>query len=397
MVSIGEYAFQYCGELKELTIPGKVSSIGEYAFNSCGLTSVTVPEGIQRIRSYTFANCTSLSSVEIPNGITRIEEYAFSSTALTNVTIPESVTIIGENCFDYCSKLESIDVAEGNGKYISVDGVLYNKAKTQLIQCPRGKTGTVAIPEGVTSIPNSAFYECTGLTSVTIPESVTSIGDSAYNRCTGLTSVTIPEGVTSIGEYAFSNCTGLTAVTISEGVTSIGNGMFCYCTGLTSVTIPEGVTSIGYEAFDSCRGLTSIILPRSVTEIGNSAIDRWNDNLTSYVYSNSYAETYCKNNRIRYELIDAPDHTHAYAGPVWTWSADHSTAVAVFTCAVCGDEQTVAATVKSATTATAVFNDKTYKEEVPIPVKGDVTGDGNVTMADVVLLNRYVVGLIKTV
>ena len=142
--------------------------------------------------------------------------------------------------------------------------------------------GNVAIPEEVTymnrtrkvtSIGGSAFYDCTGLTSVTIPNSVTSIGGSAFNGCSGLTSVTIPNSVTSIGKSAFYYCSGLTSVTIPNSVTSIGSTAFYYCSSLTSVTIPNSVTSIGAEAFANCSGLTSITIPNSVTSIGNRAFD----------------------------------------------------------------------------------------------------------------------------
>ena len=85
--------------------------------------------------------------------------------------------------------------------------------------------------------------------SIEFPETVTSIGESAFQNCTGLTSVVIPDSVTSIGNYAFQNCTGLTNVVIPDGVTSIGGGAFRNCSSLTSITIPDSVTSIGIYAF----------------------------------------------------------------------------------------------------------------------------------------------------
>ena len=166
------------------------------------------------------------------------------------------------------------------------------------------KINCVVIRNSVTSIGNSAFYGCTGLTSITIPDSVTSIGGWAFFDCTGLTSITIPDSVTSIGYGAFAYCTGLTSITVSGGnkkfdsrnncngiiktatntlisgckntdipdsVTRIGDRAFWGCTGLTSVTIPDSVTSIGDSAFRNCTGLTSITIPDSVTSIGDGA------------------------------------------------------------------------------------------------------------------------------
>ncbi len=126
---------------------------------------------------------------------------------------------------------------------------------------------SVNIKNGVTSIGDSAFFDCTSLTRVTIPDSVTSIGNNAFRGCTSLTRVTIPDSVTSIGEEAFFSCTSLTRVTIPDSVTSIGYATFCYCTSLTRVTIPDSVTSIGDGAFGLCYSLTEITIPDSVTRI----------------------------------------------------------------------------------------------------------------------------------
>ena len=127
----------------------------------------------------------------------------------------------------------------------------------------------VVIEDGVTSIRNSAFYDCNSLTSITIPNSVTSIGELAFYSCDSLTSITISNSVTSIGERAFAYCSRLTSITIPDSVTSIGEAAFAGCSSLTSITIPDSVTSIGEYAFQSCSSLTSITIPDSVTSIGD--------------------------------------------------------------------------------------------------------------------------------
>ena len=85
---------------------------------------------------------------------------------------------------------------------------------------------TAVIENGVTSIGESAFYNCSSLSSITIPDGVTSIGNYAFGGCSSLSSITIPEGVTSIGDHAFSGCSSLSSITIPEGVTSIGEAAF---------------------------------------------------------------------------------------------------------------------------------------------------------------------------
>jgi hypothetical protein len=106
----------------------------------------------------------------------------------------------------------------------------------------------VAIPSGVTSIANRAFYGCYILTSVTIPSGVTSIGDDAFSFCLSLTSVTIPSSVTSIGRRAFKICS-LTSVTIPSSVTSIGDDAFFQCSSLTSASFLGNAPTMGADVF----------------------------------------------------------------------------------------------------------------------------------------------------
>jgi hypothetical protein len=133
-----------------------------------------------------------------------------------------------------------------------------------------GTGGAVVISNFVTSIGESAFEDCTALTSVAIPNSVTNIGAWAFFSCIGLTGITIPASTTSIGASAFENC-GLTNVTIPGNVTSIGESEFEECFNLTNITISGNVTNIGADAFYHCVGLTNITIPAKVTSIGEAA------------------------------------------------------------------------------------------------------------------------------
>ena len=118
---------------------------------------------------------------------------------------------------------------------------------------------------------DSPWHENESVKQVIIGDGVTTIGEWAFLDCSSLTSVTIPNSVTTIGKRAFSDCPYLTSVTIGNGVTTIGDWAFYRCFSLTSVTIPNSVTTIGSDAFSYCRALTSVTIPNSVTTIGNSA------------------------------------------------------------------------------------------------------------------------------
>ena len=114
------------------------------------------------------------------------------------------------------------------------------------------------IPNSVTSIGKTAFYNCSDLTSITIPNSVTTIGESAFSGCSSLTSITIPNSVTTIADFTFYECSSLTSVNISNSVTTIAEYAFFGCSGLTSVNIPNSVTSISANAFSDCSNLSEL-------------------------------------------------------------------------------------------------------------------------------------------
>ena len=165
------------------------------------------------------------------------------------------------------------------------------------------------INDGVTSIGDIAFMDCSNLTSVVIPDSVTSIGVQAFMDCSSLTSVVIPDNVTAIGGDVFSGCSSLTSVVIPDSVTYIGENAFSGCSSLTSVVIPDSVTYISMRTFSGCSSLTSVVIPDSVTSIWYNAFEGCSS-LTDVYYSGSEEQWNHIDIRYRYDDYDGNNPLH---------------------------------------------------------------------------------------
>ena len=296
VISIGDGAFQQNSGAKRVVLPPSTVYIGHGALRDCSaLTSVSLPDSMSnRLFLDMFEGCTNLKSVDIPDGITDIYEGDLASCpnwtdiyydnwgrvwnrVVSNVrdSIPDRMNVhFKDNIYDSGSCGENVTwtlTADGT-LTISGTGAMTDytyDSRSPWYSC-RTYIKRVVMQQGVTSIGDHAFWDCSGLTSVTIPDGVTSIGGDAFSGCAALTSVTIPGSVTSIGGGAFSGCTSLTSVAIPSSVTEIGGSAFSGCTGLTSVTIPDSVTSIGDSVFSGCTALTAVTISDGVTAIGGS-------------------------------------------------------------------------------------------------------------------------------
>ena len=272
--------YSHRAQICTLVIGDGVTKIGNYAFyyhtNLRG--TLTIPNSVTYIGSSVFQSCSNLTgTLFIPNFVTSIGYNAFlNCSGLQTVTIGNSVTSIGNDAFYGCSGLTTLNFNAINCADFSSNYWLYN---TPLLT-------TLNIGSNVKRIPAYAFYEKSSFSgSLTIPDSVTSIGSWAFSGCSGLTTLNFNatncadfsekhwlsntpllitlnignnvERIPSRAFYGKNNFSG--SLTIPNSVTSIGNNAFFGCSGFTgSLTIPDSVTSIGNDAFSGCSGLTTL-------------------------------------------------------------------------------------------------------------------------------------------
>ena len=201
-----------------------------------------------------------------------IGEEAFKSTGLSEVSIPSAVSDIGNRAF-VTNKIKKINVDENNQYYTSIDGVLFNKSETEILDYPNyTEVEFYAVPQSVTSIGEYAFSgDIPSLNTLIIPDTVTKIGNGAFMDFYGLEYIYIPESVTEIGDNAFNGCSELASITIPDSVTEIGDSAFRYCSSLQSVSLTEGLKSIGDYAFGENYKLSNITLPNSLNDISPTA------------------------------------------------------------------------------------------------------------------------------
>ena len=319
VTTIGEGAFQLCKNLREVSIASTVTEISDRAFEWCeSLEQITLPDGLLKCgsgsSSYVFRNCKRLKDIIIPESVTMLGGGLFlECTSLEEVNIPRNVNLIGGGWSQHrndglvpgCSALKTINVSPDNQYYSSLDGVLYNKEQTWILDCPEGYEGKLRIPEGVTTAAWGAFYDCARVTEIFFPSTLVTIQSSyelnTFYGCKSLTAFSvdsmnsvfstengvlfyqsygkrylfsfpktyvgaydIPNNIDGIWSYAFSYCPELTAVHLPSEMFRIYLGAFRGCSKLETITIPDGITLIDSWLLEDCSSLKSIYIPSSV-------------------------------------------------------------------------------------------------------------------------------------
>lgn len=275
--SVGNYAFHRSEDLKKITV--NCETIGEEAFSGCDyLTDITLGENVKTLGDKAFYTCNALERVEIPSTVTDIGEKTFYSCPALKEAIIRAGTVKAGTFYN-CRALTTLIISDNATLDASFTvGNTYAKETLETVKIERGEIGnsafsnctrltTVELGDGVTSIGTSAFLKCTQLSSIAIGSGVISIGTSAFSGCTALTNANIGSG--AIGANAFQDCSSLIAVTLGDGVTSIGANAFLRCTALTSMNIGSSVRTIENFAFSGCKALEEVTI--SAAQIGNQA------------------------------------------------------------------------------------------------------------------------------
>lgn len=261
LITIDGLAFAYCTQLENVVLPEGLKSLGDSAFRSCdSLTEITVPEGIT-FMSGTFATCYSLRTVNLPSGLTHMMNGVVEGCrSLETLHLPAKLAgISGE----WPSKLKTITTAFGSVRYVSEDGILYDTQDNSILFVNASITGNVTVRDGITTIGAGAFKGRKGLTSVTLPESCTVIDSYAFENCTALTDINFPEKLELIGRNAFYN-SGITSLKLSQPGLHVGSFAFTDCHQLKSVEITSTDFDLMEWAFARCENLETVILPPQV-------------------------------------------------------------------------------------------------------------------------------------
>jgi hypothetical protein len=260
-------------------------------------TSVSVPEGVTKIRTGSFFSSV-LTTVLLPTSLEEIGVQAFAINDLLTIEIPIAVSVIGEDAFG--SSMTALTVAAGNPTFRAVGGVLLRG--NELFLYPRGRTDTTyQLPEGTTAIGDTAIDRNTTLTSISLPASLTSFTSNPLRGVSGLESITVevgnpnfnaidgvlfrgsalvaypkaktgatysvPAGTTEIGQAAFHSAPTLTTVTLPDSITVLGNDAFIYATNLANISLPSGLTTLGQYSLYYTK-ITNIVVPHTVSTWG---------------------------------------------------------------------------------------------------------------------------------
>lgn len=212
----------------------------------CG--TYEIPPGTLFLANNAFAGCENLTGITVPDGVTTLTQNIFSSgVRLEEIHLPATITEIGEYTLPGYGAIRRVEVKEGNRRYRSVDGVLFEGE--ELIYYPLCHGQSYDVPAGTKRIRNSAFSNSEKLETVSIPRSVTEIGEGTFYCCTSLVRVSLPITLTKIGRSAFANCIALSSIVLPPGLAELEDRAFYNCPSLLQIQIPNSITKLDTYVF----------------------------------------------------------------------------------------------------------------------------------------------------
>ena len=252
-------------------------------------SSYTILPGTEKIGANTF-RYTTIEQVVLPNSLKSIGENAFAVCSISSLNLPASVSSFSADFFARCYYLASFTVAANSPYFSAVNGVLFNKSKTELVAYPRAKeTASYQIPAGVKTIKAHAFDDSFYLTGVSFADSVEVVEAYAFANCRELAQVQLNNGLKEIGSFGFTWSRALKQLALPATLETIGYAAF-YWSGIREIVIPASLktlgasafewsslekieikaplTAIGTETFSTCNYLKEIALPDTLTYIG---------------------------------------------------------------------------------------------------------------------------------
>ena len=277
-----------------------ITELADKCLSKRSIDSVSLPNSLVKTGSECFRNST-IKYITLPESLEEMGHENFPAT-LQSITLPANLRIFPSDNFVACEKLTSISVHEDNKYFKTIDGILYNHDVTEILICPRGKSGKVIIPKTVKRIADFCFFACEKITSIELPHSIETIGRRAF-RWSKLDRLIVPNSVIEIGEGCFSNTTiskkfrfsqkisflpdccfqeaNIPNADFLKNIKEIGDNCFERINqkSLPSKLILPKIKRIGEHAFDSARYVKSIELPSCIQHIGEHAFNYTADDL----------------------------------------------------------------------------------------------------------------------
>lgn len=236
-VTLSNYGFYNCYNIRYITIPSSVTSLGTSSVSYChNLVALTIPQNVTTISSDALNYNSSLQWLSLPDGISTLSTNLNSCVSLKAIAYPRNITSLVASTNSSCYTLQK-----------------------------------AIVPNNVTTLNNSIFQNNYALRECVLSNNITTVGTNIFTNCQNLQKVNIPTALTALNDSFFSSCYSLCVITLPSDVETIGSSVFSNCRSLSTLSIPSKVSSIGASAFSNCYGLGEIhFKPTTPPTVANS-------------------------------------------------------------------------------------------------------------------------------